>query len=357
MKLSNYRHISRIEIAGPKEAFKKTFEKLKNAKRILVISGQALPMNNEEKEHFNNFCKKFNCVVVTDHLSNLYNDYTVNPFNLLRNTNSDYFIKNLMPDLVIYFGGKRVLNCPLQPKMRSIPRKFEFWRISPDGKIADLYRNLTHVYEMTPDYFFEYFSNKATEDMHNDGEYLKIWEEQISKYPQVNYDDIKNFNSLYTIGKTISELPQNSMIHLGVGNTFSFAHRYDLDPTIEVYCNMGTNGIDGSASTFMGQAAVSNNLCFLFIGDLSFFYDMNSIWNKPMNGNVRILLNNDGGAGLLRHYQTNSITQPHNATAKGWVESLGFTYLSAKNKKEFEKNIKKFVSKSNKPIFFETFVE
>lgn len=356
LRLPVYRHIDRVEPLSPKAVWKNSLETLKKAKRIMVISGQAAPMDKEEKANFDNFCKKFNCVVITDHLSNLHNEYTVNPFNLLRKVGPKYFTENLMPDLVLYFGGKRVLNCPLQGIMRSIKRNFEFWRIDSDGKVADLYRTLTHVFEMPPDYFFEYFSDKAGETANN-GEYCRLWKEKLSAYPQVDYTTVEEFNSTYTIGKTISVMPKNSMLHLGVGTSFNRAHYFDLDPSITVNCNMGTNGIDGSASTFMGQSCVSDELSFLFIGDLSFFYDMNSIWNKPMTGNIRILLNNDGGAGFLRHFGTPGITQAHNAIAKGWVESLGYTYLSASSKSEFDKNVKKFVSDSKGPIFMEAFIK
>ena len=107
----------------------------------------------------------------------------------------------------------------------------------------------------------------------------------------------------------------------------------------------------------MGQARVSKELCFLIIGDLSFFYDMNSVWNKPLSPNIRILLNNDGGAGFLKHFKTKGITQKHNAVAKSWVESLGFDYLSAHDKEEYEKQTKRFLSEDNSnAVFFEAFV-
>ena len=34
-------------------------------------------------------------------------------------------------------------------------------------------------------------------------------------------------------------------------------------------------------------------------GDLSFFYDQNSLWNKNLCGNLRILLLNNGGGGIF----------------------------------------------------------
>ena len=41
------------------------------------------------------------------------------------------------------------------------------------------------------------------------------------------------------------------------------------------YANIGTHGIDGCMSSFLGQASVRKELSFLVIGDLAFFYDMN----------------------------------------------------------------------------------
>ena len=54
---------------------------------------------------------------------------------------------------------------------------------------------------------------------------------------------------------------------------------YSIPSTIEVCCNRGTSGIEGSLSTAVGYAAASDKLNFIAIGDLSFFYDMNALWN------------------------------------------------------------------------------
>ena len=109
----------------------------------------------------------------------------------------------------------------------------------------------------------------------------------------------------------------------------------------------------------MGQGAVTDpkQLCFLMIGDLSFFYDMNSLWNKKLSGNIRIMLLNNSGAGLLRHHNAEAITYQLNAVAEGWVRSLGFTYLSSHNQEEFDQQIQRFVSDEATPMFFEVFVK
>lgn len=127
----------------------------------------------------------------------------------------------------------------------------------------------------------------------------------------------------------------------------------------------GVNGIDGCVSTFIGQAAADEKkLNFLIVGDLTFFYDMNGIWNRYVGKNVRIMLNNNEGAALfhfnqgVKNYPTlnENVAAEHFADAKGWVESRGFKYISARNKKEFDDRIEDFmVEESDKPIFFEVF--
>ena len=122
---------------------------------------------------------------------------------------------------------------------------------------------------------------------------------------------------------------------------------------------MGTNGIDGCTSTFLGQCAVVNDKpCFLLVGDLSFFYDMNSIWNKPLKKNIKILLVNNNGTGLLRNNNLKAITSVHNTSAEGWVKSTGFEYISARSKEEYDDKLKYFLSnKPEKALFFEVFCE
>ena len=60
---------------------------------------------------------------------------------------------------------------------------------------------------------------------------------------------------------------------------------------------IGTYGIDGCLSSAIGQAAATDKLCFLIIGDLAFFYDMNALRIQHIGRNLRILLINNRGGG------------------------------------------------------------
>ena len=66
-----------------------------------------------------------------------------------------------------------------------------------------------------------------------------------------------------------------------------------------VWCNRGVNGIEGSLSTAAGFSLMVEEKVVCVIGDLSFFYDQNALWNSSLRGNLRILLLNNGGGKIF----------------------------------------------------------
>lgn len=108
-----------------------------------------------------------------------------------------------------------------------------------------------------------------------------------------------DFSSVYAVQQTLANIPKGSLLHISNSNNVRIASYFPINESIEVFCNRGTCGIDGSMSSFIGQASVNDGLAFLMIGDLSFFYDMNAIWNRYVGKNVRILVNNNFGGALF----------------------------------------------------------
>ncbi|MGN0596901.1 MAG: 2-succinyl-5-enolpyruvyl-6-hydroxy-3-cyclohexene-1-carboxylic-acid synthase [Ruminiclostridium sp.] len=347
--------IIRVKSDEEEKQIMKWVDCLKNSPRILVVYGQNPPPTKEQKEYIEAFASKFNCVIVTDHISNLDCAYSLMPYNMLCAISQQEFNEHLSPDILISVGGKRLMNDPLTYKVRGGPKNIRHWSVTPDGKVKDFYFRLTSVIECSQDFFFKWFSNHAG-NIANNGVYYGKWKELTEKY---NAPRIDKFNAQYVQSKFIPSIPANSILHLGVGQSFFDCRRFKMNPQVDVFCNMGTNGIDGCTSTFMGQCSVvKDKLCFLLVGDLSFFYDMNSIWNKNPGKNVRILMVNNNGTGLLRGHGLWAISSVHNTKAKGWVESTGFEYISAKTAEEYEEKLKYFVSnESENPLFFEVFCD
>lgn len=348
-------HILRVGFNDGEKKLMEWVNALKESKRILIVYGQNSPLNDEQKMWINKFAEKYNCVIVTDHISNLDSPYALQPFSMLRDISQAEFNEKLSPDILITVGGKRLMSDTLTFKVRSGSKWIRHWSVTPNGKVKDFYFRLSSVIEMSQDRFFEWFASHAGE-IKNDKVYFDKWNQMVSNTSEPSFT---SFNSSYIHSKFFPNIPAKSMLHLGVGITFVNSRQFFIDKSVEIYCNMGTNGIDGCTSTFMGQCSVvKDKLCFLIVGDLSFFYDMNGIWNKQPTKNIRILMINNNGSGLLRGHRLKAITSVHNTSAKGWVESTGFKYMSASSKEEYEDKLRYFLSnESDEALFFEVFCE
>ena len=111
----------------------------------------------------------------------------------------------------------------------------------------------------------------------------------MTTLPEASYSD------LYVVNKLLQQLPDNSTLHLANSQSVYLSQLFSIPNTVYRFCNRGTNGIEGSISTAVGYASASDRLTLLLTGDLSFFYDMNGLWNRQLSSNLRILLNNNGG--------------------------------------------------------------
>lgn len=195
--------------------------------------------------------------------------------------------QKMRPELLITYGG-HIISKRLKKFLRRHP-PVEHWHVAPDGQVADLFGCLTTVIEMDP---FEFLEKIAPMMDSRTPEYPRAWEALSKQIPQAEFP----YSEMSAIGKVIGHLPTPCSLHLANSSTVRYAQLFPLPQEVEVLSNRGTNGIEGSLSTALGYATASDKLNFIFIGDLSFFYDMNALWNANYGSNVRILLlNNEGG--------------------------------------------------------------
>ena len=266
--------------------------------------------------------------------------------------------QKMRPELLITYGG-HIISKRLKKFLRRHP-PVEHWHIAPDGEVVDLYGSLTTVIEMDP---FEFLEKIAPMMENRTPEYPRQWEALSKAIPQAQFD----YSEMSAIGAVIKNLPAPCSLHLANSSVVRYAQLFDIPANVEILSNRGTNGIEGSLSTALGYATASDKLNYLFIGDLSFFYDMNALWNSNYGANIRILLlNNEGGEifhalpGLELHENARRfVTATHSATAKAWAEDRGFEYLSARNSEELNAAVTVFTQASitNRPMLLEVFTD
>ncbi len=357
--LPHVNSIRRISSEDSHEIWRQRIEELKSYEKILLIFGQNRPYSKADIEHIECFEKKYNCVLSVEHLSNLNCDRALVTYPFTETASLSMFGK-LVPDLVISLGYNFAA-ANMKTYLRYNRGKFKHWSIDETGNVKDVFMGLSTIFECSPSQFFAFFARNAPEDSQNDRLYRDAWAEVLGRITFQNFP----FSNLYVAQEFSRRIPANSILHLGILNSIRHMQFFNIDKSIEVFANIGALGIDGSMSTFIGQAAVSEKPCFLVIGDLSFFYDMNSARIRHLGGNARILMVNNGGGGeflafpgIKRYPNINNYTAArHGTTAKGWVESLGIGYRSASDKEGLIAALDDFVSPSDRPLFLEVFTD
>jgi 2-succinyl-5-enolpyruvyl-6-hydroxy-3-cyclohexene-1-carboxylate synthase len=357
-ELPKARRINRITTKSSEDVWSEKAEKLRQADKILIMCGQHEPFNEKEKEIIDKFSKNYNCVFISDHISNFHSDSGLKSSKTLALAAPDS-IRKLVPNILITFAGHTLSGISLL--MNESTPDVEHWLINENGEFIDTYRRLTNIFECSIYEFFKYFTDNARNST-NEGKYLKQWKELEVKFsiPDFEYSDI------FAVQQLMKNIPENSLLHIANSISIRYSQFFDIPDTVRVYCNRGSNGIDGCLSTFIGASVISNQMSYLLIGDMSFFYDMTGLWNRYIGNNIRILLNNNS-CGMLFNSNVywapydgvnNFIAAEHDATAKGWCESRGFKYLSATNKDEFDKYFPIFMEKKlDAPILFEVFTD
>lgn len=351
--------IDRLDCFSKNELWNEKITVLKQAKRVLVACGQSSYVSAELQREINTFFKKYNASVVIEYMANIEGEGVINTSLCMdsRYINPKKF-KEFLPDIVISYGGN--IMSGIKDMLRKHAGRYEHWLIHEEGAVVDLFKSITTIFECTPEYFFQFFNKEANEAC-NDMQYhntIKEYAEQVI-YPEFPY------SSVYAIKNVVENIPPNSILHLSINDSIRITNFFKINSGVKVYANIGTYGIDGSMSSFFGQAFASNKPSFLIIGDLSFFYDMNSLRIRHIGENVRILLINNHGGGEFYYNgswknQASDLhtTARHNTKAEGWAKECDFKYLKVIDKDTLATALDEFMSfESKTPILLEIFTE
>lgn len=341
-----------------------TWPSISAATKVLVWIGSHKPFTGKEKAALSSFVKSNNTVVI--------GDITSNYDGLIRSAELCYqkgfginpAFSTLKPDLIIHVGEISGDYATFGWLKGAAP----VWRVSEDGELRDFLGGLEMVFEMTEETFFShYVKEKATE-----GDYAQSWKSKAEEVVALQTD--LDFSAMW-IAKTLSpKIPEGSNLHLGILNPLRCWNMTGVN--IEHgYSTVGGFGIDGGTSSMIGTSLANpNRLNFGVFGDLSFFYDLNSIGSRHIGKNLRILVINNGEGGEFLvpgnvYENANCGERVHDfISARGhfgakssvllkhFAEDLGFKYMSASTKDEFLAAYEEFLTqKLDYSIIFECF--
>ncbi len=365
-QLSRFNYIKRAVI---KDASMDMPDAFHDAKRPMIVIGQ-LAHGTVSHETIRSLSEKY--VVMSEPLSNpsymtIHFDeairYIVSDNSSINDDEDDktaYY-----PDYVIYVGDTLVSK-PARRFLRNA--KAPSCLITPDAAdIHDPLMTLTDIVECDTDSINALLASLCdAPDTDERCRFHDRWQSFLDAYAAHADAYAPEYSQMATVKyfeEQLADLDIDICVHYANSSAVRLACIYAQH---YVWCNRGVNGIEGSLSTAAGFSLATHDMTVCVIGDLSFFYDQNALWNSNLRGNLRIILLNNRGGGIFRQLPGLSdspaaddlVMASHENTAQGICTQNDIGYLSAKNMDEMQIGIVTLLTReSERPMLLEVFTD
>lgn len=365
-QLSRFNNIRRAAIKDASMDMPEAFHK---AKRPMIVIGQ-LAHGTISHETIRSLSEKY--VVMSEPLSNpsymtIHFDeairYIVSDNSSINDDEDDktaYY-----PDYVIYVGDTLVSK-PARRFLRNA--KAPSCLITPDAAdIHDPLMTLTDIVECDTDSINALLASLCdAPDTDERCRFHDRWQSFLDAYAAHADAYAPEYSQMATVKyfeEQLADLDIDICVHYANSSSVRLACIYAQH---YVWCNRGVNGIEGSLSTAAGFSLATHDMTVCVIGDLSFFYDQNALWNSNLRGNLRIILLNNRGGGIFRQLPglSNSpaaddlVMASHENTAQGICTQNDIGYLSAKNMDEMQIGVVTLLTReSERPMLLEVFTD
>ena len=262
-----------------------------------------------------------------------------------------------VPDFVLYIGGSIV-----SKRLKHFLRKAkETWVVNETGEVNDTFMNLTHVVQGDGEVVADHVRFLLEDQPHP---FVQLWDQLIRRIhvQAAAYEPVySQMAAVRCFESHLSVLSSQFSVHYANSSAIRLANIYAQHT---VFCNRGVNGIEGSLSTAAGFSCVTDDRVYCVVGDLSFFYDQNALWNQNLRGNLRILLLNNGKGGIFNMLpgleqspaRDKFVAAEHHTSAEGICQQNHVAYLKATNMEEMQQGIAAlFHQESDRPVLLEVF--
>lgn len=329
-----------------------------SADRKMVLVGVNSP-HNIDKKWLEFLANDDSVLVFTETTSNLHHNEFFPSIDQIIAPLTEDEIKTLQPDVLVTFGGM-VVSKKIKAFLRTYKPKHH-WHID-EKKAYDTYFSLSEHLKVKPNSFFEQFLPKSSKKESNYKSYwTSVREKRVSKHN--SYLDTIGFSDFIAFSTILKSIPDSTVLQVSNSSTVRYLQLFQLNPTLKVFCNRGTSGIDGSTSTAIGYAVASQEPTVFITGDLSFFYDSNALWNNYIPSTFRIIVINNQGGGIFRilpgHKNTENFDQyfetKHQLNAADLCNMYSIEYNSVKAQDDLEKALEVFYNESERPKLLEVF--
>ncbi|HEY0262543.1 MAG TPA: 2-succinyl-5-enolpyruvyl-6-hydroxy-3-cyclohexene-1-carboxylic-acid synthase, partial [Chitinophagales bacterium] len=274
-------------------------------KRKLIICGKD-HFQSVKLRYLNVLNEQEDVVVLHEPISNTAIENSI--YNIDKTLSSIKNTNDFQPDLVVTIGRQFT-----SKRLRTFLKQNEnlvHWHISLEGENWDSFNREFRVWKCTDVDFLRLLAERSrshtshlltsTALSEQALDWKKLWISQQEKTTK-KFDFSTSFVdfSIYEIlAKHISE---NTIVQWGNSSPVRYSSFFKYAENIEHFSNRGTSGIDGCVSTAVGCAVANpEKNVLLVIGDISFFYDSNSLFYAPLPQNLKIIVVNNSGGNIFR---------------------------------------------------------
>ena len=259
------------------------------------------------------------------------------------------------PDFVLYLGG-HLIGKNLKSLLRQMHNAPQ-WLVNESGEVVDTFVHLTAIIEAKPNEVLSLMvqtMQQADGKQHEDRTkaYRQLWQTAHNAYREQLNRVAPMLSEGYAVQcfeQQLQQANQSFEVHYANSLSVRLANKFAQH---HVWCNRGVNGIEGSLSTSAGMSLATQANVYCVIGDLSFFYDQNAIWNTRLRGNLRILLLNNGGGKIFQHVKgmpaddirTTFVSAEHNTSAQGICQQNGAKHLLVDNVEALQTGITELIN-------------
>lgn len=231
-----------------------------------------------------------------------------------------------VPDTVITAGGS-IVSARLKAWLRALGKSTRFVSVGQYDNIVDTYLHSAVQARMSDNEFFSALNQTLPEYCLD-----KKWK---SEFLSFRSEPTKDETALLL--EAVLSHAGDFDVHFGNGMAIRYAQSSGFRTEGTVFCNRGVNGIDGSTSTAIGSAIVSERPTLLITGDMSAAYDIGALATRQIPASFRIAVINNGGGDIFRRIPTTGplpererffSVRPRLPLAQ-LAEAYGFSYLEA----------------------------
>lgn len=264
------------------------------------------------------------------------------------------------PDVVVHIGG-HLVNKRLKLLLRS-SKDCRVIRIASDNGFPDTFGHLHMVVRTAPESALRQMAERLPAHA---GVVAKRKEMErkrgcAAKFVPQHFSDI---GVMYRLSCCL-RLQDLGAFHLGNSSVVRNATYFFDGGVCPVFCNRGVNGIEGTLSAAVGYSLADKGVSLVMVGDLSFFYDQNALWNRNVGSNLRILLFNNGGGQIFRRLPGLSdtaardtyIAAGHSDSAEGIAAAFGLRYMAVRDYHDWDLSVGTLLdARQQQPVLLEVF--